>query len=77
MLEKSHTVKNKLEDTGCFSKVEIQLDTSSGPTATPECGYEVNIISFSVIFLNFNINSFSVNFSKSEPFTALILLNLL
>uniref|UniRef100_A0A1B6HH09 Bacterial surface antigen (D15) domain-containing protein n=1 Tax=Homalodisca liturata TaxID=320908 RepID=A0A1B6HH09_9HEMI len=44
MLHQSRAVKTKLESLGCFQNIVIHVDTSSGPKATPDCGYEVTFI---------------------------------
>jgi len=41
MLQHAHATKTKLESLGCFQNIVIHVDTSSGPKATPEYGYDI------------------------------------
>lgn len=51
LLEKTAEARLKLEKLGCFKNIDIIIDTSSGPKATPRFGYDItfNVVELSKI----------------------------
>lgn len=63
LIQNAYRVKEKLESLGCFKNINIYLDTSNGPDATPE-GVEVLISNSNEMYLFFYLTNIMLEFFR-------------